>query len=367
MNQVKYNPRDIKHIHDFVFQGFKKFLMIFSVILIYFLFIPLAMAETHYLPEDLEKQLHHEIRVGYTYLAYRFEDNFKDVIGDYYELRKIDDLYHQISYGTVDVFVIQSRQSLTTEEINAIVEFVKNGGGFVIVNRDDLSDSVTLLLKKLGFEKIQETRIGESINTLITKGREIKEHPVTIGVESLHGYIEGSWDYVYNYITAIEDSDEKAEIIITYPSIMVVKEEGDGRVVIVPDFVFEYMDLSHPRMMVNIIEWVAGYTPPGWEPDITSPCRKYQEEVEEYSSLKQEVESWKSKYNNLEREYNMISQELQNCKTELEKLKATKSGAATGIEGGSTGSIDFGQILVGIFLGLILALTITFFRKMKQK
>ena len=128
-----------------------------------------------------------------------------------------------------------------------------------------------ILLRKLGIN-ITESQLGVGEDLISLDGKTMIEHPVTTGVETLR------WNYYDDHeatreITGVTGATQ----VIRYPTILAVKEFGEGRVAIVPEWVFYYTDLSHPRITYNLIEWVAGYTPEGWEPDVTSLVAKYRE------------------------------------------------------------------------------------------
>jgi hypothetical protein len=235
-----------------------------------------------------------------------------------------------------DVLVTQDYRggSLTTEQIDMIVSFVKGGGGLIIASSPltwkrgpFISDTARILLSKLGIEIKAGVETETKRMIIIEKdGKAMIDHPITIGVES----IEVS---VHNPVTYVEI--DKGTIFITTPFVAVAKDYGEGRVVFLGcgDIVTE--ERSGLRFAVNIVEWVAGHTPPGWNPPVDSIIGSLREENDRLKKLlsergeqrvsndssKAEYEKLKAKYNELEARYSSMRTDYDAITAAYNKLK----------------------------------------------
>jgi len=205
------------------------------------------------LPQDLVNKLHSQLIVA----MLSAPSSFREIVSNYYRYMKIgnDQLYDLSPY---DVLMITTNLDFTTEQINSIVNFVNGGGGLIIISYGgSYSGSVDLLLSKLGIRGVYLGYLHEPI-IVYRDGKSLLDHPITTSVEALR--------IDYGRITTGVNATVKVFVIMDWPAKILAWEYGSGRIVLVGSYDMDFSTLSGPRLAVNMIEWVAGYTPPGWEP-----------------------------------------------------------------------------------------------------
>jgi len=223
---------------------------------------PLTYAPPAYaldLPPDLVEKLHTNLKVAFLYGRGWGTSYERPLPIKYYHIVNIDTagLYGIKAY---DVLVMNRENGeLTTEQINMIVEFVRGGGGLIIGYDGyyrELGSSLPILLSKLGIVIKAQSR-SYYTDTIDKDGKVMISHPVTTGVESIKFTIDRP-------VVAVEI--DQGTIFINAPFIAVAKDFGNGRVIFIGTGDAIREELSGLRLGVNCVEWVAGYTPPGWEP-----------------------------------------------------------------------------------------------------
>ncbi|RLE96823.1 MAG: hypothetical protein DRJ63_10015 [Thermoprotei archaeon] len=279
-------------------------------------------ASAQELPPDLVAKLHTNLRVAILYDGkHGWRSPWMPI--KYYHITKIDTagLY---GIGAYDVLVMEEYYDdgcLTTEQIDMIVEFVKGGGGIIILEGfRGLGEPLRTLLSKLGIriKAISSIKIRE---VLSKDGKAMVDHPITVGVEKIRVWAG-------NPVVAVEI--DNGDIFIKAPFVAVAKSYGSGRVILIGAHEI-HEELSGLRFAVNCIEWAAGYTPPGWEPVVPSlrnetatlreKLRGYDELMQKYSSLKREYERLKAEVDNLRSSYEKLKSQYQRLSKEYNLLK----------------------------------------------
>ena len=113
-------------------------------------------------------------------------------------------------------------------------------------------------LARLGITVVQSGSDGE---TIINKdGEMMVDHPITVGVEKVN----------CSYHSPIVEIESDGDQFIRSPFVALAKNYYEGRIVLLGHGGRLEEDFSGLRLMVNTVEWVAGYTPPGWSPSVDS-------------------------------------------------------------------------------------------------
>jgi len=208
------------------------------------------------LPQDLVDKLHRQLRVAY----YSGDPGYADIIERYYQFAVIggNQLYDLSPY---DVLILTNSREYTTEQINSIVKFVDGGGGLIIFDTGYCTESGSLLLSKLGIVSVYRDQNYISQSGIVYKdGKALLDHPITVDVEAVKFYV-----YAYRSVPVRVNVTVSTSVIMKWPFLILAMEYGNGRIVFL-GYELYWDTLSGPRLAVNMIEWVAGFTPPGWEP-----------------------------------------------------------------------------------------------------
>ncbi|MEM2614763.1 MAG: hypothetical protein QXO15_11175 [Nitrososphaerota archaeon] len=221
------------------------------------------------LPPDLIAQLHTDLKVAILFDTSHgwWTESEHPIPFKYYKITEIDvnGLYGLASYDVLIAYSGGKDPVLTEEQIELIVKFVEGGGGLILgyngYNYYDescrkWSPTLSVLLRKFGifikaFSNIKSTIILEK------DGKQMLEHPITTDVDMLEAIYACP-------LMAVESGD--ADVFITAPFIVVAKEFGAGRVVFYGHGGSIKETLGGLRLGVNTIEWVAGFSSPGWSP-----------------------------------------------------------------------------------------------------
>ena len=147
---------------------------------------------------------YHKIKIGIGKLGKCYWDDFEKMTAKYKKI-EAKNIINEMDYGVYDVYVTCDDVSYTTEQVNEIVDFVKKGGGLIVVDSTielgydhPTSDSVRILLRKLGIN-ITESELGYGKDLISLDGKTMIEHPVTTGVETLRYW----YDDTSHYLTEI--------------------------------------------------------------------------------------------------------------------------------------------------------------------
>jgi uncharacterized membrane protein len=295
------------------------------------------------LPPDLVAKLHTNLRIAFLYERVNWGVNWETEYQrplpiKYYEITKIDTrgLYNIDAYDILVMNEGYERLSgqLTTEQMEIIVKFVKNGGG-LIVSSFVLSESLKTLLFKLGIIIIAVSEQRETIKKAVIPkdGKIMVDHPVTVGVEKINanygGYSCAYYTCYRNVVTAVEI--DNGVIFIKSPFIAVAKSYGSGRVIYIGGAEISE-DLSGLRLGVDAVEWVAGYTPPEWSPPDTSIIGSLREENARLKGLLAGYEELEAKHESIKVDYEKLNAYLKELKANYELLKGKYDGLKTDYE-----------------------------------
>ena len=81
---------------------------------------------------------YHKIKIGIGGKGDCYWDNFEKMT-DKYKKIEAKNIINEMDYGVYDVYVTCDDVSYTTEQVNEIVDFVKKGGGLIVVGAVKLS------------------------------------------------------------------------------------------------------------------------------------------------------------------------------------------------------------------------------------
>lgn len=177
--------------------------------------------------------------------------------------------------SSVDVLVLSGPfRPLGSDEVQAVLDFVKNGGGLAVMLH--IPQPTLNLLRQLDVEVANGTLHEEGAaiggNPLYFKVSRLIDHPVTAGLESFSVY--GSWalrgaaDHVeilaetgqHGWVDLDHDKRFSEADVMQPFGVLVAGQLGEGRYVVLGDdalFQNRFFDQSNRQLAVNLVNWLA--------------------------------------------------------------------------------------------------------------
>lgn len=240
----------------------------------------------------------------------------------YYKSTIIDTngLYSLSAYNTLIMWGqfknLNFCSSLTSEQMNTIIEYVRGGGGLIIgYSSGYYTGTHTViqdLLSKFGIDVIIGTTYSQV--ELIKDNQNVLTHPVTTGFDKLKLYI--------NYpIVKIEG----ATPFIKSPFVAVYKDFGSGRIIIFGNGQNVPEESSGLRLMVNCIEYVMGNTPQGWSPSVDTIVAQQDKTIEQLQLQIKDMQNNVSQITDLKNQINTLNGQMSSLNSQITQLQTDKN------------------------------------------
>ena len=210
--------------------------------------------------------------------------------------------------------------AFTSDEISAIVSFVKSGGGLLLISGATIfgkggdsarSTNLNTITKEFDFEFSDKAiAISEEQITAIPSA----QHPVVKGVRQLE----------FTTGTSIKPGDTSTHLfraanIPGSPTIVIATESGKGRILAIggatPFFNDHIQASDHDSFIIQALNWLAGVSPIPSVTRLATPSEKVDEVLaqEVIDDLRQQLER-------LERELNELRNTINTSLKEMEKV-----------------------------------------------
>lgn len=309
----------------------------------FFSFIPHVSALE--LPSELVAKLHTDLKIahvywrGYGFTAWDSRKSFPLVSHTYYKFVQIDltawnatSLSHLKGFNVL-IMTADTGAWMTTEEMNIIIEWVRGGGGLVLShNYNILNPDYKEFLAKLGITVVQSDSHGSaSINK---DGKMMIDHPITAEVDRVD----------FSYDSPVVKIESDGDQFIRSPFVALAKNYYAGRIVFLGHGGGLLEEFSGLRLMVNTIEWVAGYMPPGWSPSADSTVKTLEREnielkdqlktlQSQMGKLNVQLNDLQQRYDNLKRDYDALNSKYNDLQQQYQSLQKAPPTMTTGLQG----------------------------------
>lgn len=177
--------------------------------------------------------------------------------------------------NAVDVLVISGPfLQLSDDEVNAVVQFVENGGGLAMMLHiaPPLGDLLHRLEVDFTNGTLREVKQVIAENPLDFRVNDFADHPVTMGLESISLY--GSWALrgtaphvvslaqtsKHGWVDLDRDNRPSQADAMQKFTVMVAGELGQGRYVVIGDdavFQNRYLDESNRQLAIQLMDWLS--------------------------------------------------------------------------------------------------------------